>query len=273
VNQSRATRSSRPSSRASVRLTRQATRHLRRFARTTSTDTVLCLLSATRTVVARSLSRPMTRRASDADGGTPAHQLAARFGRTPSEPSDPTDCRARAASVKSSQACNANPALGPDTRGVGQAARHTRLAPVRGDRSDADRHARAVPASRPVPRSLPAMAAPDGIRPRHGARPTPAFRDPARRTSARRVMARASPLPGRACNARRVEQIEAWAEGPPKDVARRIILRSLLHRHEGVRAALEGARLQCRCPTPWPPELPGPSSASTRPSTAPTQPK
>jgi glutathione S-transferase len=47
----------------------------------------------------------------------------------------------------------------------------------------------------------------------------------------------------------RVEEIEAWADGPLQEVARRIILWSLLHNGEAVRAALDGARLQFRVPT------------------------
>lgn len=47
----------------------------------------------------------------------------------------------------------------------------------------------------------------------------------------------------------RVEQIEAWADGPLQMAARRIVLWSLLRSPDGVRAALAGARLQFRLPT------------------------
>ncbi len=46
----------------------------------------------------------------------------------------------------------------------------------------------------------------------------------------------------------RVEEIEAWGDGPLQDVTRRIILWALLRSREGVRASLEGARLQFRVP-------------------------
>ena len=46
----------------------------------------------------------------------------------------------------------------------------------------------------------------------------------------------------------RVEEIEAWGDGPLQDVARRIILWALIHSRDAVRAALEGARLQFRFP-------------------------
>jgi len=46
----------------------------------------------------------------------------------------------------------------------------------------------------------------------------------------------------------RVEEMEAWADGPLQTVARRIVLWSLLRSRDGVRAALEGARLQFRFP-------------------------
>jgi glutathione S-transferase len=49
----------------------------------------------------------------------------------------------------------------------------------------------------------------------------------------------------------RTEEIEAWGDGPLQEVARRIILWALLHSREGVRAALEGARLRF----PLPPAL------------------
>jgi glutathione S-transferase len=47
-----------------------------------------------------------------------------------------------------------------------------------------------------------------------------------------------------------IEQIEAWGEGPLQVVARRIILWSLLHSHDAVVAALDGARLQFHIPPP-----------------------
>lgn len=46
----------------------------------------------------------------------------------------------------------------------------------------------------------------------------------------------------------RVEEIEAWGEGPLQSTARRIILWSLVHSHEGAVAALHGAHLQFRTP-------------------------
>lgn len=46
----------------------------------------------------------------------------------------------------------------------------------------------------------------------------------------------------------RVEEIEAWGDGPLQDVARRIILWALTHDNAGATAALEGARLQFRFP-------------------------
>jgi glutathione S-transferase len=47
----------------------------------------------------------------------------------------------------------------------------------------------------------------------------------------------------------RVEEIEAWGDGPLQDVARRIILWSLTHDRSAPRASLDGARLQFRVPT------------------------
>jgi glutathione S-transferase len=47
----------------------------------------------------------------------------------------------------------------------------------------------------------------------------------------------------------RIEEIEAWADGPLQTAARRIVLWSLLRSPDGVRAALDGARLQFRLPT------------------------
>lgn len=47
----------------------------------------------------------------------------------------------------------------------------------------------------------------------------------------------------------RIEEIEAWGDGPLQDVARRIVLWALSRSREGVRTALEGARLQFRVPT------------------------
>ena len=47
----------------------------------------------------------------------------------------------------------------------------------------------------------------------------------------------------------RIEQIEAWADGPLQQAARRIVLWSLLRSPVAVRAALHGARLQFRLPT------------------------
>ena len=46
----------------------------------------------------------------------------------------------------------------------------------------------------------------------------------------------------------RVEEIEAWADGPLQAVARHIALWSLLRSRDGVRAALGDARLQFGCP-------------------------
>ena len=46
----------------------------------------------------------------------------------------------------------------------------------------------------------------------------------------------------------RIEEIEAWADGPLQTAARRIVLWSLLRSPEGVRAALAGARLPFRLP-------------------------
>lgn len=46
----------------------------------------------------------------------------------------------------------------------------------------------------------------------------------------------------------RVEQMEAWADGPLQEVARRIVLWALLRSPPGMRAALDGARLQFRMP-------------------------
>lgn len=46
----------------------------------------------------------------------------------------------------------------------------------------------------------------------------------------------------------RVEQIEAWGDGPLQQAARRIILWALTHDSAGAAAALEGARLQFRFP-------------------------
>jgi glutathione S-transferase len=46
----------------------------------------------------------------------------------------------------------------------------------------------------------------------------------------------------------RVEEIEAWADGPLQTAARRIALWSLLRSPDAVRAALDGARLQFRFP-------------------------
>jgi glutathione S-transferase len=48
----------------------------------------------------------------------------------------------------------------------------------------------------------------------------------------------------------RIARIEAWGEGPLQVVARRIILWSLLHSHQGAVAALDGAHLQFRTPLP-----------------------
>jgi glutathione S-transferase len=56
----------------------------------------------------------------------------------------------------------------------------------------------------------------------------------------------------------RVEEIEAWADGPLQGVVRRIILWSVMHSPEAVDAALEGAHLQFQVPvrlaalTAWP---------------------
>ena len=46
----------------------------------------------------------------------------------------------------------------------------------------------------------------------------------------------------------RVEEIEAWGDGPLQALSRRIILWSLTHSRRGVQAALVGARLQFRFP-------------------------
>ena len=46
----------------------------------------------------------------------------------------------------------------------------------------------------------------------------------------------------------RVEEIEAWGDGPLQDVARRIILWALTHDQSAPRTFLEGARLQFRLP-------------------------
>jgi glutathione S-transferase len=46
----------------------------------------------------------------------------------------------------------------------------------------------------------------------------------------------------------RVEEIEAWGEGPLQHAARQIILWALTHYSAGATAALEGARLQFRFP-------------------------
>jgi glutathione S-transferase len=56
----------------------------------------------------------------------------------------------------------------------------------------------------------------------------------------------------------RIEEIEAWGDGPLQGLARRIILWSLLHSAEGLRASSEGARLPFPLPswlvvpTGWP---------------------
>lgn len=55
-------------------------------------------------------------------------------------------------------------------------------------------------------------------------------------------------FPADAVGRARVEEIEAWGDGPLQDVARRIILWALLHSRDGVRAAIEGARLRLRLP-------------------------
>lgn len=47
----------------------------------------------------------------------------------------------------------------------------------------------------------------------------------------------------------KVEQIEAWGDGPLQAVTRRIVLWALTHDRAGRRAALDGARLQFRFPT------------------------
>jgi len=46
----------------------------------------------------------------------------------------------------------------------------------------------------------------------------------------------------------RTEAIEAWADGPLQALARRITLWALIRSRAGVRAALDGARLQFRMP-------------------------
>lgn len=46
----------------------------------------------------------------------------------------------------------------------------------------------------------------------------------------------------------RMEEIEAWGDGPLQAVTRRIVLWSLTHSRRGVHAALVGARLQFRFP-------------------------
>jgi glutathione S-transferase len=46
----------------------------------------------------------------------------------------------------------------------------------------------------------------------------------------------------------RVEEIEAWGDGPLQEVARQIILWAMLHSREGMLASLEGARLRLPLP-------------------------
>jgi glutathione S-transferase len=46
----------------------------------------------------------------------------------------------------------------------------------------------------------------------------------------------------------RVEEIEAWGDGPLQQVTRRIVLWSLVHSAEAIRAASEGAKLRIRLP-------------------------
>jgi glutathione S-transferase len=55
-------------------------------------------------------------------------------------------------------------------------------------------------------------------------------------------------FPAGAAACARVEEIEAWGDGPLQEVARRIILWALIHDRAAPRAALEGARLQFRIP-------------------------
>jgi glutathione S-transferase len=99
-----------------------------------------------------------------------------------------------------------------------------------------------------------------------GARTVPALRIHGRHVQGSRAIARAldaswpePPLFPRDPAARaRVEEVEAWGDGPLQDAARRIDLWALIHSREGIRAALEGARLQFRVPvavaarTAWP---------------------
>jgi glutathione S-transferase len=55
-------------------------------------------------------------------------------------------------------------------------------------------------------------------------------------------------FPADAASRARVEQIEAWGDGPLQGAVRRIVLWALTHDHEGPTAALEGARLQFHVP-------------------------
>jgi len=57
-------------------------------------------------------------------------------------------------------------------------------------------------------------------------------------------------FPADAAARARTERIEARGEGPLQFVARRIVLWSLLHNHEGAVAAIDGAHLQFRTPLP-----------------------
>ena len=84
----------------------------------------------------------------------------------------------------------------------------------------------------------------------------PALRNDGVRVQGSRAIARALDaswpeprlFPAEPSARRRVEEIEAWADGPLQVTARRIILWSMLRSRDAVRAALEGARLQFRFP-------------------------
>ena len=89
-----------------------------------------------------------------------------------------------------------------------------------------------------------------------GAGTVPALRLDGTRVQGSRAIARAldarwpqPPLfPSEPAARARVEEIEAWGDGPLQGVARRIILWALLHSPDGVRAASKGAKLRLRPP-------------------------
>ncbi len=89
-----------------------------------------------------------------------------------------------------------------------------------------------------------------------GAGTVPAIRLDGVRVQGSRAIAKALDLhrpeprffPSDPADRARVEEIEAWGDGPLQDVSRRIILWALARSREGTRAAFEGARLQFHFP-------------------------